>query len=404
MNRYREDQPYKFSPPRYSGFWAPVIYAVSDTLYLRGKHKVVDVRLSGADEVAAMHRRGDSLLITPNHSDHSDPHTMLHWARQGRVPLHFMAAREVFQALRGLKGRVLQRAGVFSIDREASDLKSIKEAMRIVADGEYPLCMFPEGEIYHLNEQLTPLNDGAAIIMLRTAKKLRKAKSDKRVAIIPTAIRYTYLDDVSVTFREAMDRLERYIRWAPQSHLSVVDRIYKFGEAVLLLKEKEYLDTTLDGDLPARLHRFREIMVSEVETKHFGKVGEGAHPERIRRLRGKIRSILLADESPTPTALREIHRDLDRIYFAIQLYSYPGQYLRENPSRDRVAETILKFEEDFFRTYRVKGRRRAEITFCQPVDMSDFMEQFDKDSKAATREVTTRLSAAIQSVLERRGD
>jgi hypothetical protein len=84
----------------------------------------------------------------------------------------------------------------------------------------------------------------------------------------------------------------------------------------------------------------------------------------------------------------------------VQLYSYRAQYLRDKPSTDRVAETILKFEEDFFRESRPKGRRRAEVTFCEPIPVMDFLAAYDEDAKGTCRDVTARLENAIRAVLE----
>ena len=117
MNRFREDTPYVFRPPKYSRFWAPLIYWISDTLFLRRRYKVVGVKVvSGGDELLRKYGNGDSLLIAPNHSDHCDPHALLHLSARFKIPMHFMAAKEIFEKKKGLQGAVLQRAGIFSID------------------------------------------------------------------------------------------------------------------------------------------------------------------------------------------------------------------------------------------------------------------------------------------------
>jgi len=401
MNRYEQITRYEFRPPKYSRIWAPLIYRISEIFYLRRQHKVVEVNvLSGGQMLLEKIKAGDSVLITPNHSDHADPHVLLYINRKYRIPIHFMAARETFEVNYGFNGKVVQRAGVFSIDREGIDLKAIKEAMRIVYEGKYPLVMFPEGEIYHVNEQLTPLNEGAATIMLKTAKRLRKDKQDRGCYIIPTAMRYTYLDDISTTFAEAMDRLEHHLHWTPQQNLDIVKRIYKFGEAFLSLKEKEFLNTELTGDIPDRSNQFRETLISEMEEAYFPKKREGNHPERIRKIRGKIRSILLGEERPSSEEIDNLYNNLDRLYFAIQLYSYPGQYVRDNPSDNRIAETILKFEEDIYGEYRIKGTRKSEVTFCKPINLYDFVDESGKSQKTSVHDITNRIATEIRQVLE----
>jgi 1-acyl-sn-glycerol-3-phosphate acyltransferase len=403
MNRYREDVPYTFRPPCYSRFWAPLIYWLSDTVYLRRKYRVTEVAPPvGADPVAALYRAGTSLLLTPNHSDHSDPHVMMHWARRARVPLHFMAAREIFLVNHGVNGAVLQRAGVFSIDREGTDLRSIKEALRIVGDGRYPLVLFPEGEIFHLNERLTALNDGAATIALRAAAKTGRESPPRDVCVVPVALRYTYTEDVIPACTAVMDRLETWLGGgpAPAGH-DLVARIHAFGTALLERKEREFLGRSLGGDLAARLEAFRELLIGEVEANYPGHDADAPHPERVRRARGRIRALLLGTPPPDAAARAACFRDLDRLYLAVQLYSYPGQYLREKPSPDRIAETVLKFQEDVFGVSRPMGRRKVETVFCPPLHASTFLGSSRGDAKSAASRLTHAMEEAIRSALQR---
>ncbi|MGB0624322.1 MAG: hypothetical protein ACPGLW_05695, partial [Luminiphilus sp.] len=38
--------------------------------------------------------------------------------------------------------------------------------------------------------------------------------------------------------------------------------------------------------------------------------------------------------------VKKLYDDLDTIFVAVQLYSYPGQYLSEDPTHHRIAETL----------------------------------------------------------------
>lgn len=400
MNRYSEDTPYVFRPPRFSRLLAPLICWLSDVFYLRRQYRVAAVKLvAGADAVREKQMAGQSLILAPNHSDHADPHVLMHVGRSLGLELHFVAAREIFLANHGLNGMVLQRAGVFSIDREGSDLKSIKTAMEIVEQGRHPLVMFPEGEVFHLNAQLTPLNEGVAVIALRTARRLRKKGVTRSVSIVPTALRYRYLGDISATFDESMSRLEKTIHWAPQADKDIRERIYRFGEALLTLKEKQYGYEPSQGDLSARLEALQETLVSHEEAAYLGAAGNGPHPERIRRVRGKIRQLLLADPPPAKTEISACRQSLDRLYDAVRMYSYPGQYLRGNPTPERIAETILKFEEDLLGDAGIKKNRQAEVVFCEPIDMDAFLDCPEADRKTAPADITRMIAERIETVL-----
>lgn len=402
MNRDVEDTRYTFHPPKYSKLWASLIYPIADLFYRRRQQRVVGIKImSGAEELQRLHVDGNTILIAPNHSDHCDPLALMNVAKRMGIVLHFMAARQLFERQKGLRGFLLQRMGVYSIDREGADIQSIKTTMAILSEAKYPLVIFPEGEIYHLNEQLTPLNEGAATMALRAARKLVKDESHRSIYIVPTAMKYSYIDDISSTFPDRMTRLEDRISWAPQSELDMVSRIYKFGEAVLSLKEKEFLNHSLNGSLCERLHEFRELLISEEETRYLPNPNTGEHPPRIRKIRGKIRSILLDEKNkPDKDTVRQCYRSLDRLHMAIQLYSYPGQYLREKPSMDRIAETIHKFEEDAFDKNEIHGHRSVEITFCTPINLMDHLDSYAADSKATIAGVTSQIESEIKQVLE----
>ena len=116
MNRYREDTKYTFSPPKYSAFWAKLIYLLNYFFFLKKRDRIADISVSsGWEDTFQKYKNGDSLLITPNHSDHSDPHVLLHLSWKYHIPIHFMAAREIFEQVYGLTGKILQRDKEWSV-------------------------------------------------------------------------------------------------------------------------------------------------------------------------------------------------------------------------------------------------------------------------------------------------
>ena len=136
------------------------------------------------------------MLICPNHSYTGDGSVMLEVGRRAPRPFHMMAAWHVFRGHGGIDGWLLQRQGVFSVDREGCDRRAIRTAVELLATGKF-LVIFPEGEIYHLNERLTPLREGVAFMAVTAQKDLDKARPAARVWVVPTAIRYTFADDVT---------------------------------------------------------------------------------------------------------------------------------------------------------------------------------------------------------------
>src|SRR5258708_1878273 len=104
----------------------------------------------------------------------------------------------------------MQRHGCFSIDRENVDLSAFRLSIEILRDSPYPLVIFPEGDIYHTNDRVTPFRDGAAAVALAAAKR-----SDRRIVCVPCALKWWFLDDPTPTLVELMQQLEERLLWRP---------------------------------------------------------------------------------------------------------------------------------------------------------------------------------------------
>jgi len=102
-----------------------------------------------------------------------------------------------------------------------------------------------------------------------------------------------------------------------------------------------------------------------------------------------------------PGRTDELYDDLDRVFAAQQLYSYPGQYLRQNPTVDRVAETILKLEEDVLEEQNYPGPRHAEVSFGEPIDVREFIRAKSLNSKTGVQPMTELLRHRIQELMKR---
>ena len=396
MNIFKPQNPYVFKPPKYSRGWAAFLKQLSYRYHLGRKFKVTRIHVEGEDRLGKLAADKHSILVAPNHADHADPHVVVYAGRQCGVRFNFMAAREAFEVSR-LGGYALQRMGVFSIDREGADLAAVKMAMEILQKGQFPLVIFPEGEIYHHHEKLDMLNEGAATILLRSAAK---SKDGKRAYMVPTAIRYTRDPSVADTFTERIERLEASITWKSRPYKDIVERIYHLGGGLLALKEQEFLGRSLSGELSERLAAFQLALVEMIETKHGRSPGGELIPERVKAMRGHIRKIL-TDESANHVEkeIWELYDDLDALFVAVQLYSYPGQYLREQPDHNRIAETLLKLEEDVLGKGQYPSPGEAFIKFDEPIAIDEFLAEHSLDSKSAVNPLTHHVGERIQTML-----
>jgi len=261
MNRFRMQR----SPRSWSPKLNPTVVRLLKPFQRRKRvreENLVDIRVLGADVVRDALAAGCGVLITPNHATHADSYCVYESAYQVGQPYYIMAMWQVF-ATNGFVARwVLRRHGVFSIDREGRDMAAFKLAVSILQERKNPLVIFPEGEVYHCSERVTPFREGAAMIAVAAAKRAKRP-----VVCVPTAIRFQYVDDPTPQLEQLMDELEQRIFWRPQHQLPLEQRIYKFAEAILALKETEFLGRAGSGELPQRIDELGSEILRGLENQ-----------------------------------------------------------------------------------------------------------------------------------------
>ncbi len=328
---------------------------------------------------------------------------MINVGRQLGRRLYFMAAWQIFRTHGGIDGFVLQRMGAFSVDREGCDRRAMRTAMELLGSGKN-LVVFPEGEIYHTNARLTPLREGVAFMALSAQRDLVKAKSSAHVWIVPTAIRYRYTQDITAKLDEAMQALEHRVALKPPAGMPLHQRMIRFGEMMLTVKEKEKLGHSheADGDLPTRLRNFINDLLQRVETQHLKQTHpDDTVPVRVKNLRRHLLEEWCDQASDEPRR-KQAQAALDDVQLVMTLYSYPGDYVSQSPTIERMAETMEKFEEDLYGTSKPKGKREARVIFGQPIDLRPTVEA-GRNRSAAT-DLTATLESAIQSLMDAADD
>lgn len=389
----------RFWPPKPSRFWDVMLGPIHRRI-LHGMHGIAQVEVEGLDKIAKLDP-ADGLLLCPNHSYTGDGSVMVEVGRRAPRRMYIMAAWHGFRSKLGLQGAMLQRLGAFSVDREGADRRAIKQAIELLTTGRM-LCIFPEGEIYHLNERLTPLREGVAFIAASAQRDLDKSGSSANVWLVPVCIRYQYADSVMPALLEAMGNLEKrmLITSKPDDPLHV--RILRFGEIALTVKEKQHFGREGTGDLPARVANLAQHVLARSEQTHFGKTNaDQPVPVRVKLLRQKLlESIWNSD--PDPARIDEVRAALSDVHLALQLYSYPGDYLTQQPSVERMAETIEKFEEDVYGLYaKPKGKRLARVQIGEPISVRQQMGEGKMRAVAAS--LTGCLENAIRELQTRNG-
>jgi 1-acyl-sn-glycerol-3-phosphate acyltransferase len=388
----------KFWPPRSNKFWSFTL-APLRRCALRNYLRVTRLEDEGWDQLALQLAPGDSVLIAPNHSHDSDPVVLMEVGKRLKQQLYFMAAWQLFRNHGGLDGFFMQRMGAFSVDREGCDRRAIKQAVNLLSNGGR-LVIFPEGDVYHLNERLTPLLEGVAFIALTAQRQLEHVRSGARVWLVPTAIRYKFIEQIDAQLESILAGLERRFLVSPPPGATLPQRITSLGELLLTLKEKEKLGHSreAEGTLAARLTYFMEKIVSNLEKDWMGQSPSAETvPLRIKAVRRVILETYTGEK--TDTMIRAQARDaLDQIHLALQLFSYPGNYLAEKPTSERLAETLSQLMEDTSgKPLRPPGDRAAKVIFGKPINLKDRMSV--GRARALAGEITDELEERIRDLM-----
>ena len=113
-------------------------------------------------------------------------------------------------------------------------------------------------------------------------------------------------------------------------------------------------------------------------------------------------SFLFNKESTLNSCLYLSDRDLDVLFLVLQLFSYPGDYVQECPTVERIGETVVKLAQDLGggRYIKPAGARRLTFSVGEPIDMRDHLGGKFRD---AVPGVTRLLAQRLQDGLDQMG-
>jgi 1-acyl-sn-glycerol-3-phosphate acyltransferase len=338
------DKPYRFVPPYPGEFWAR-LYRPRLPRYLRRTWGIESYEIRGLERVRQSIDAGHGILLAPNHPRPCDPLAMgLLSAPLGRL-LYAMASWHVFLEGGRFRAWLARRLGAFSVHRWGMDREALKAAIQVLAEAHRPLIVFAEGHITRTNDRLTTLLEGTAFIARAAARQRAKATPPGQVVIHPVALKYFFEGNLAASVEPVLDDIETRLSWRPQRGLPLEQRITKVGDALLALKEIEYLGAARNGPVGPRLQTLIDALLEPLEKEWLGGRRETAVVERTKLLRTAILPDMVSGDISQAERDRR-WRQLADIYLAQQLSCYPPDYLAAQPSPERILETVERFEED----------------------------------------------------------
>lgn len=361
------DKPYQFIPPHRGHLWPRLL-----SLYVR-RHRaknfgITHVHVRGTEHLLSSLRAGHGILLTPNHVRDCDPLVLAELIPQTGRFFYIMASWHVFMQSR-LQRFLVNRAGGFSVYREGMDREALSTATDILETAERPLIIFPEGVAMRTNDHLHALMDGTALIARSAAKKRAKTDPSKKVVVHPLFIRYQFKGNLDATVKPVLDEIEHRLSWRPQRELPLVQRIQKVGLGLLALKEIEYLGSPQPSlPIEARLTQLIDHLLSPLEDQWVKGQHDGTVVGRVKRLRAAILPDLIKNELSEDERQRRWTQLAD-CYLAQQLAHYPPDYVRADPTPERLLETVERFEEDLTDEARIHRPMEAVVTIAPAIEV-----------------------------------
>lgn len=354
------------------------------------------------------------VLFTPNHPTNLEPALLFHLSCVVGQPFLFLATREAFDACWGLWGQISRRLGAFSVVRGTADRASFRATREQLARPATKMVIFPEGEVYSQNDSLLPFHSGVFQLAYWALEDMRKAGDDGPLYVLPVALKYRFTRDMTGELAAALARLERFNGLTPDPAEDLYRRLRRVCMAMLRSVEREYRlpspkEDDIDANLTPRIDAAKEAILHRVATAAGVALPRGETlPERMRALIHAIETVTREEPNePTPYD-RELRaqkreralpllRDLERLANYIALYD---GYVRENPTPERVADTLQRLERESFGHSRLRGPRRCRVRIGEPIDLGARYAAYQEDRRAEVARTTAEVEASVAALLQ----
>jgi 1-acyl-sn-glycerol-3-phosphate acyltransferase len=353
------------------------------------------------------------------------------------------------------------------IQRGKLDRQGLRSARHLFAHGRWPMAAAPEGGNNGHTELVSPLEPGIAQMGFWCVEDLRQANRLEQVSILPVGLTYEYAPPPWDQLDHWLDRLEQETglttippeQGADQAAEPLPDplgtnrgadlgtdlgadlgadlgvpltdatlqrryqRLLALGRHLLTIMEDYYHRVyrlplaTEQTPFADRLENLRNVALQVAET-YFQLPVRGSVIDRCRRIEqagwdrifrpelGDDQTLSplsrsLADREAEEASLRMWHMRLVENFVAVT-----GQYVRERPTAERFAETLMivrdivwliKGENPFPRPK--LGPQVATITVGEPISVSERWVDYNTSRKQAVTQLTADLQLALESMI-----
>jgi hypothetical protein len=462
----RAQPPLDFIPPVYNAFVLKGCQFILP-LWLRSQTPLAKIEAENLSILAEYYQKFQQkkvrFLLAFRHPSVNDPYCMgyLLWKllpkfiKQENIQLqqpihaHFMYDRGIPLWAGKAVSWLYSHLGGTSIQRGKLDLPGLRSARELFTNASFPIAAAPEGATNGHNEIISPLEPGIAQLSFWCAEDLQKSDRTEEVFIIPVGIQYFYITPPWAKIADLLTQLEKDCGIETQfstennqlEEQKLYERLFNLGEEILGIMENFYresyyqnlpdLDTlkaTFDDNsdtlqqLPNALFslRLQNLLnvALEVAEQYFHIPNKGTVVDRCRRVEQAGWDCIYREEfkpdknlSPLKRALADrVAEEADlRMWHMRMVESFvavTGYYVREKPTVERFADTILLMWD---LVARIKGgtsfsrprlgQQRAQMTIGEPISVTARSPEYKANRRQAVANLTQELQHSLEKMI-----
>jgi hypothetical protein len=469
MFMYQAQPPLEFIQPKYNPWFLRLTHLLLP-LWMRAQTSLTQVEAENVETLVDLYRQFQAgkirFMLAFRHPKTDDPIALgylfsrivpevaRHKGIKFTAPIH---AHCIYD--RGIPlwagahmGWILQHLGGTPIQRGKADWTGLKSARNLFVNGAFPMAAAPEGATNGLSEIVSPLEPGISQMAFWCAEDLQKAGRTEQVVILPVGIKYTYVTEPWDAINDLLTELEvksglkseelgvrseELTSSTQDSGLrtqhSLYSRLLRLAEHLLSIMENFYtkfyhckLSTNGGAELPsdkneaiaARLRALLDVIL-QVAEDFFKLQPKGSLNDRCRRVEQAgwncifredfkdIKTLSVVEKGLGNRAALEANMRMWHMRVVESFVAVTGSYVRENPTPERFAETLLILWEMVTRITEGNTSRRpnlgkqgALITIGEPISVSDRYPQY-KESRSGARLAVADLTKDLQVSLEK---
>ncbi len=367
------------------------------------------IRISQSDIERLASLKDSRVVICSNHSHRHDPIFLFSLSVILREQFNYIAAREIFDWWPfSLHGWCLQHVGAYSITRGAVDRQSIAMTCRVIASGKRKLVVFPECEISGSDDRLLPIEPALAALFYKSLEESQKTSPGEAVYVLPVALQYKYLKDISATLNNSLTRLENALN-IERHKASLPERFEAAVNAYVAIMATEYRlghanwantgqRIDFDSIILGLITHISESTANPIQVKN---TRQAVHLLRkklheFRHIKGPMSPYRRALHAARTRYVGQFNGLIDTILRIAALKEFN---VLSGMSQENLANGIDLLERAMFGKATQKGPRVVHLTVGDPINLFDRYDNYRKNRRSEVDWLTQEIERQLLDML-----